>query len=98
MELLILLLAFYFVPTVVALARGHTFTVPIVIINLCLGWTLVGWVGALAWAAAPFKPAPLPVLELKHYPRLPPRRPASVPALTQLERDLMVLSSTARRR
>jgi hypothetical protein len=72
MELLIALLVGYFVPTIIALARGHKFATPIMIINIFLGWTLVGWVGALAWAAAPFTPAELPILELKHYPRLPP--------------------------
>lgn len=96
MEILILLLGFYFIPTIVSLARGHTCTVPIVIINVFLGWTLLGWVGALAWAAAPFKPAPLPILDLGNYPRLAPRRPGA-PALTQLERDLAVLSGPARR-
>jgi hypothetical protein len=74
MELLALLAAVYFVPSVVAIARGHSSTAAIIIINIFLGWTFVGWVGALAWAAAHFRPKPLPILDLAHYPRLPPLR------------------------
>lgn len=73
MELLVALLLIYFVPTIVALSRGHSSTAAIIVVNVFLGWTFVGWVGALAWAAAHFTPKPLPVLDLKYYPRLPPR-------------------------
>ncbi len=41
---------FYFVPTAVALLRGHPKIGPITIVNLLLGWTLAGWAVALAWA------------------------------------------------
>ena len=41
----------YFVPSVVALMRGRFASV--FVVNLFLGWTLVGWVAALAWALAP---------------------------------------------
>lgn len=40
----------YCFPTFIALARGHPHCVPIMIINLSLGWTVVGWVGALVWS------------------------------------------------
>jgi hypothetical protein len=40
----------YFIPTFIALARGHPNCVPILIVNLSLGWTLLGWVGALVWS------------------------------------------------
>jgi uncharacterized membrane protein YqaE (UPF0057 family) len=75
MEILVMLLGIYLVPTIVALARGHSSTAAVIIINVFLGWTLVGWVLALAWAAAHFTPKPLPILDLGQYPRLPPRRP-----------------------
>ena len=45
-------LALYFAPAIVAANRNHAQIVPIVIITLFLGWTLVGWVGALAWACS----------------------------------------------
>ena len=42
---------FYFVPTIVAVIRKVPNIGSIVVINLFLGWTLVGWVVALAMAA-----------------------------------------------
>lgn len=40
----------YFLPTIIAIARGHKQTVPIFSINLLLGTTLVFWVVAFVWA------------------------------------------------
>jgi hypothetical protein len=40
----------YFVPTIVAVARKVSNQGSVVVINLFLGWTLVGWVMALALA------------------------------------------------
>lgn len=42
--------AIYFLPSIVASARGHLSTGSIVVINLFLGWTVLGWVLSLAWA------------------------------------------------
>src|SRR3990167_4145182 len=45
-----LALLLYFLPTVIA-ASGHSRnTQAIFLLNLFLGWTLLGWVGALVWA------------------------------------------------
>jgi len=44
------LLALYFAPIVVAHSRRHPNRTPITIVTLFLGWTLIGWVAALAWA------------------------------------------------
>ncbi|MEV7401744.1 superinfection immunity protein [Streptomyces sp. NPDC091267] len=41
----------YFVPTVVALTRGVPNKGSVIVINLLLGWTVVGWIVALAMAA-----------------------------------------------
>lgn len=49
--LCLLLLPIYFVPAITANVRRCKAKAGIVIINLFLGWTFVGWVGALAWAA-----------------------------------------------
>lgn len=46
----------YFVPTLIAALRSHRWTAPIVVINLFAGWTLIGWVAALAMAACPTPP------------------------------------------
>ena len=41
----------YFLPTVWALNRGHKNQSAIFLTNLFFGWTLLGWVIALLWAA-----------------------------------------------
>jgi hypothetical protein len=48
-------LCFYFAPTVVAVARGHNNIAPILVVNFFLGWVIVGWVIALAWAFTDLK-------------------------------------------
>jgi hypothetical protein len=48
--LFILLLVVYFIPTLVA-GEKRNFGA-ILALNIFLGWTLVGWVGALVWAIA----------------------------------------------
>jgi hypothetical protein len=40
----------YFVPAIVAHVRHHRNEMAIFILNLFLGWTLIGWVVALVWA------------------------------------------------
>jgi hypothetical protein len=41
----------YFLPTIVAKLRGADNAAPTFIVNLFLGWTLIGWVVALAMGA-----------------------------------------------
>ena len=48
--LFLIIAAMYLVPTIVAVARHHHQTGAIVVINLLLGWTFIGWVVALAMA------------------------------------------------
>lgn len=40
----------YFVPTLIALLRGHDNTFAIFLTNLLLGWTFIGWVIAFIWS------------------------------------------------
>jgi len=40
----------YFVPTLIAAIRKHGNLAAIMVINLFIGWTLLGWVGAFVWA------------------------------------------------
>ncbi len=47
---LLLLMAMYFIPTFVAYYRHKDDIMAILMLNLFLGWTLVGWVVALVWA------------------------------------------------
>lgn len=56
MEILVLIIlvggALYFIPTIVALMRDHRSKGGIIVLNILLGWTLIGWVVSLAWAAS----------------------------------------------
>ena len=45
-------IAAYFVPTTVALIRQKQNTLAIFLLNLFLGWSFVGWVVAIVWAAS----------------------------------------------
>ncbi len=56
--LLLLGLLVYFTPTMVARDRRHVNVVPIFVLNLLLGWTLLGWVVALVWALTAQHPTP----------------------------------------
>ncbi len=42
----------YLLPTSIAIARKRSNTGAIFVLNLFLGWTLVGWVVALVWSVA----------------------------------------------
>ena len=46
--LIFALLAFYFVPSIVA--NNKYTSINILLFNLFFGWTVVGWIVALAWA------------------------------------------------
>lgn len=46
------LMVVYFLPSVVAYARNKRNAGAILILNLLLGWTFVGWVVSLVWAAS----------------------------------------------
>jgi hypothetical protein len=46
----IVLFVAYFLPWVIASLKGHPDRTAIGVLNLFLGWTFLGWVGALVWA------------------------------------------------
>lgn len=41
----------YFLPSLIALVRGKRDTLAIFLLNLFLGWSVIGWIVALVWAA-----------------------------------------------
>lgn len=43
-------LALYFAPSWVANERKHRSKTAIIVLNILLGWTVLGWIGALVWA------------------------------------------------
>jgi len=49
----IVIFALYFVPAIVG--GGKRNGTSIVLLNLFLGWTVIGWIAAMIWAVAPDK-------------------------------------------
>ena len=49
----ILYLLTYFLPTIIALILGCDRTGSVLVMNLFLGWTFIGWVWAFVWAVSP---------------------------------------------
>jgi hypothetical protein len=43
--------ALYFLPSIIALVRSKRDTLAIFLLNLFLGWSVIGWFVALIWAA-----------------------------------------------
>jgi hypothetical protein len=48
--LILIALALYLVPSIVATKRQHRNQTAIFLVNILLGWTFIGWVAALVWA------------------------------------------------
>ena len=48
----VFLFVLYFTPTIVAVNNDSPQTQAVMVLNLFLGWTLVGWVMALVWAVS----------------------------------------------
>ncbi|MDE0178227.1 MAG: superinfection immunity protein [Gammaproteobacteria bacterium] len=63
---LAIMLLTYFIPTVVAMVRKHHNTTAIFVLNLFLGWSLLGWVAALVWAVT--KPRPSATVSMASTP------------------------------
>jgi len=49
-SVIFLLVVAYFLPALVAMLRGHRQAVAILVLNLLLGWTGIGWAVAMVWA------------------------------------------------
>jgi len=48
--LIVLIFVFYFLPTLIAFLRKHKNKLAIFLLNLLLGWTVLGWVVSLVWS------------------------------------------------
>jgi Ca2+/H+ antiporter len=49
--LLIVVVVIYLLPTLIAYGREHPRRQEIAVINICIGWTLIGWIVVFLWAA-----------------------------------------------
>jgi hypothetical protein len=74
----VLFLLFYFIPSFIAMFRGHPQDSPIFIVNLTLGWTVIGWIAALAWSVSHIDRSPKTIVQVVGPPNdrapPPPRR------------------------
>ena len=43
-------MAMYFLPAIIAFRREHHNRTAILVLNIFLGWTFLGWVAALIWS------------------------------------------------
>ena len=48
--LVVLIFALYFLPTLIVFLRQHKNKLAIFLLNLLLGWTVLGWVVSLVWS------------------------------------------------
>jgi len=48
--LIVIMVLFYFLPSIIAFNAKRKNALAIFVLNLFLGWTFIGWVGALIWA------------------------------------------------
>ena len=59
--------ALYFLPTIIGAARHKSNLVGIFLVNLFLGWSVIGWVIALVWSLSIER-----VDQVPYAPRIPP--------------------------
>jgi hypothetical protein len=52
MTFFLVIFVFYWLPTIIAIARHTHSALGVAALNFFLGWTIVGWVMALLWALA----------------------------------------------
>ena len=50
MILFVLAALLYFIPSLIGILRKHHNLVGLIALNFFLGWTVLGWVGALVWS------------------------------------------------
>jgi uncharacterized membrane protein len=48
--MLMAIVLIYMLPTFIAFGREHPRRQEITVVNIILGWTLIGWIGAFLWA------------------------------------------------
>jgi hypothetical protein len=49
--MLILVVVIYMLPTLIAFGREHPRRHDIIVVNILLGWTLIGWIAVFLWAS-----------------------------------------------
>jgi uncharacterized membrane protein len=78
----IIVFGLYFLPIIFAIGRKHPQIAPISIINILLGWTIIGWIAALIWSVAAFKREEVAPPVPQNYP---PASSAAIPPQPQYQ-------------
>ena len=68
---LLLALAFYFLPTIIGHNKANVGA--IFMLNLLLGWTVIGWIVALVWALTVDTPQPATTIVVPPAVQIPPQ-------------------------
>jgi hypothetical protein len=68
MSFLVFLLCMYFLPTIIAVARGHQSSGAIFVLNLILGVTGIFWFIALVWSLSAVWRPPTTIIVQQHSP------------------------------
>lgn len=55
LSMMLIVFGLYFLPAIIALIRKHHNKAQIILLNLFLGWSGLGWIGALIWSAGTVK-------------------------------------------
>jgi uncharacterized membrane protein len=61
-----ILVGLYFLPTIIAFNRNRHNKTAIFVLNLFLGWTVLGWVVSMVWAVSSSQP---PVIVVQAPPK-----------------------------
>lgn len=77
--LIIAAVVIYFLPSIVAISRSVPNAGSVIVLNLFLGWTLIGWVMSLAMSFRSAQIAPQVNLSVAHQFYRPPRYPSPAP-------------------
>ena len=48
--MLMAIVLLYMLPTLIAFGREHPHRQDLAVVNILLGWTLIGWIGVFLWA------------------------------------------------
>ncbi|RYG96441.1 MAG: superinfection immunity protein [Alphaproteobacteria bacterium] len=64
-------LGLYLLPSIIAIFSAHPTAVGIIVLNVLLGWTVVGWVAAFVWSCIKSKP-PMQVIQVAPHGPPPP--------------------------
>lgn len=65
--------ALYWLPTIHAASNKHHNITAIFLLNIFLGWTVIGWIAAMVWSATKPPPAQLPPQYPQQFPQQHPQ-------------------------